>query len=89
VVCCGAPDAVSASGKLIGAPLPGADAGGWGTFFPDGKHVIAVFHSGTGIIWNVDPAAWKSQACSVAHRNLTRGEWEDLLPERNYRQVCP
>ena len=32
-----------ASGKLVGSPLPGADVGGWGTFFPDGKHVIAIF----------------------------------------------
>ena len=37
-----------ASRKLIGAPLPGAGAGGWGTFFPDGKHVIAGFVSGRG-----------------------------------------
>ncbi len=77
------------SGKLIGAPLPGADAGGWGTFFPDGTRVIAVFPSGTGVVWNVDPHAWRSQACRVAHRNLTRVEWRDLLPERSYGVVCP
>ena len=45
-----------ASRKLIGAPLPGAGNGGWGTFFPDGKHVIAGFFSGIGVIWNVDPS---------------------------------
>ena len=78
-----------ASGKLIGAPLPGADAAGSGTFFPDGKHVIAVFGSGTGVVWNVDPAAWRRQACRIAHRNLTRSEWRDLLPRRGYRDVCP
>ncbi len=77
------------SGKLIGAPLPGADAGGWGTFFPDGTRVIAVFPSGTGVIWNVDPRAWRSQACRVAHRNLSRAEWRDLVPERSYGVVCP
>jgi len=78
-----------ASGKLIGAPLPGADTGGWGLAFPDGKHVIAVFNSGTGVIWNVDPAALKEQACRVAHRNLTPAEWRDLLPQRSYRHTCP
>jgi len=77
-----------ASGKLIGAPLPGADTGGWGTFFPDGKRVITVFPMGTGIIWNVDPAAWKTQACRVAHRNMTPSEWRDFLPQRNYDVVC-
>ena len=49
--------------------------GGWGTSFPDGKHVIAVFSDGTGVVWNVDPTSWEEQACRVAHRNLTRAEW--------------
>ena len=78
-----------ASGKLVGAPLPGADTGGWGTFTPDGKQVIAAFWSGTGVAWNVDPAAWKAQACQIAHRNLTHAEWSDFLPGRRYRRVCP
>jgi WD40 repeat protein len=78
-----------ASGKLVGGPLPGADTAGWGTFFPDGKRVIAVFDSGTGVVWNVDPAAWKATACRVAHRRLTRAEWRDFVPERSYRPVCP
>jgi WD40 repeat protein len=77
-----------ASGKLVGEPLPGADTRGAGTFLPNGKQVIAVFASGTGVVWNVDPAAWKAQACHVAHRNLTPAEWRDFLPERSYRHVC-
>jgi WD40 repeat protein len=78
-----------ASGKLVGAPLPGAATGGWGTFFPDGKSVIAVFPSGAGVVWNVDPTAWKTAACRIAHRQLTRSEWHDFLPERGFRTVCP
>ncbi len=77
------------SGKPIGTPLPGANTGGSGTFFPDGKHVLAALESGTGVVWAVDPAAWKAQACRIAHRNLTRPEWRDLLPERSYRAICP
>jgi len=77
-----------ASGKLVGAPLPGAETGGWGTFFPNGKQVIAVFSTGVGVVWNVDPAAWRAQACRVAHRNLTRIEWRDFLSQRGYRHVC-
>ena len=78
-----------ASERLVGAPLPGSDTSGWGTFFPDGKEVIAVFFSGMAVAWNVDPAAWKAQACRVAHRELTRQEWHDFLPERPYGVVCP
>lgn len=77
-----------ASGKLVGAPLPGADTGGWGTFFPDGTRVIAVFGDGTGVVWNVDPAAWEAHACRVAHRNLTHAEWHAFLPQRGYRVAC-
>jgi WD40 repeat protein/DNA-binding SARP family transcriptional activator len=75
--------------KLIGAPLPGSNTGGSVDFFPDGGHVLGVFQSGSGIVWNVDPAAWKMRACRVARRNLTASEWRDFLPGRPYRPVCP
>jgi WD40 repeat protein/DNA-binding SARP family transcriptional activator len=78
-----------ATRKLIGAPLPGSTTGGSVHFFPDGKRVLGVFNPGTGIIWNVDPAAWKAKACSVAGRNLTRAEWVSFLGRRTYRRVCP
>jgi WD40 repeat protein/DNA-binding SARP family transcriptional activator len=77
------------SGRLLGSPLPGADTGGWGTSFRDGKRTIAVFGDGTGVIWNIDPSAWKAKACRVANRNLTPAEWHDFLPQRKYRQSCP
>ena len=78
-----------ATRRLIGTPLQGSNTGGWVNFFPDGKHVLGVFQSGTGIVWNVDPAAWKAKACTVAGRNLTRAEWTEFLGERSYHNVCP
>jgi hypothetical protein len=72
--------------------MPGANTGGWGTFFPDGKQVIAVFgdgDNGTGVVWNIDPAAWRAKACRFANRNLTHAKWRDLLPQHEYRKVCP
>jgi WD40 repeat protein/DNA-binding SARP family transcriptional activator len=74
--------------KPIGAPLPGS-FGGRGTFFPSGHRLIAVTGSGTGIIWNVDPASWSRWACRVARRNLTPAEWHNFLPSVAYRKVCP
>jgi WD40 repeat protein/DNA-binding SARP family transcriptional activator len=78
-----------ATRKLIGAPLPGSTSGGSVSFFPDGKRLLGVFSSGTGIVWNVDPAAWKTKACTVASRNLSRGEWTQLVGSRSYENVCP
>lgn len=78
-----------ASRKAIGSPLAASHDGGWGMFSPSGKNVIVVFGSGLGVVWNVDPAAWADQACGVAHRNLTRSEWADFLPQTRYRPSCP
>jgi WD40 repeat protein/DNA-binding SARP family transcriptional activator len=75
--------------KLIGAPLPVSNTGGSVHYFPDGKHVLGVFGSGAGIVWSVDPADWAAKACSIAHRNLSRGEWTEFLGHRQYRDVCP
>lgn len=77
------------SGEPIGAPLsvPGTD--GWGTFFPNGKQIVAVFGTGAGVVWNVDPARWSAEACRIADRNLTRAEWRAYLPNRPYAKTCP
>jgi WD40 repeat protein/DNA-binding SARP family transcriptional activator len=76
-----------ATQKLIGAPIPVSDGGGTAEFFPDGTHVLANFGP-AGVVWNVDPVAWEAQACLVAHRELTREEWNAFLGQRRYRPVC-
>jgi hypothetical protein len=77
-----------ATGDLIGTPLPGGATFGWGTSCPDGKHAISVFGDGTGVVWDRDPIAWEDAAYRVAHRDLTRSEWRELLPGRGYPRVC-
>ena len=77
-----------ASGKLVGAPLPGADAGGWGTFFPDGRHAIAVFADGTGVVWNIDPRHVGGARLPRRAPQPHEAEWRDFLPERAYRPTC-
>jgi hypothetical protein len=72
----------------VGAPLPGGQAPGWGTYFPNGKQIVATFWDGTGMVWNVDPAAWRRQACRIANRDLAQAEWRDFLSPRPYRPVC-
>ncbi|HJQ49534.1 MAG TPA: BTAD domain-containing putative transcriptional regulator, partial [Gaiellaceae bacterium] len=76
-----------ATQKLIGAPIPVSTGDGTAAFFPDGTHVLGDFGS-TGVVWNIDPAAWEAHACLTAHRELTRQEWKDFLGQRRYRPVC-
>jgi hypothetical protein len=58
-------------------------------FVPNSQHVLAVYATGDALVWDVDPERWKRQACAVAGRNLTRDEWDEFLPGRTYRAVCP
>jgi WD40 repeat protein len=75
--------------KLIGNPLVASDTGGRGTFSPNGKRLIAVFGSGAGVVWDVDPASWRARACRIARRNFSPTEWQSFLPNLAYRKVCP
>jgi WD40 repeat protein/class 3 adenylate cyclase/energy-coupling factor transporter ATP-binding protein EcfA2 len=74
---------------LIGSPLPGFDnLLENAELTPDGRRVIVVYDNGVGFVWEVDPTVWKKQGCAVAGRDLTRAEWDQFLPDREYRPVC-
>jgi hypothetical protein len=57
-------------------------------FDPSGSHLIALYQSGVGIVWDVDPKLWERRACTVAGRTLTQEEWKELLPARSYQPTC-
>jgi WD40 repeat protein len=79
-----------ASGRQVGSGLPGP-GNQWSivNFVPDAKRLLAVYATGVALVWDVDPERWKRQACAVAGRNLTRDEWDEFLPDRDHRAVCP
>ena len=56
-------------------------------FEPGGRLLITELDS--AILWPLDLPTLQRFACQVAGRNLTREEWNDLLPNRAYRRVCP
>jgi WD40 repeat protein len=39
--------------------------------------------------WDLRPQAWVPIACSIANRNLTRGEWTRYLGDTPYTKTCP
>jgi WD40 repeat protein len=77
------------SEQAVGAPLaglPGHDA--IGLLTPDGSSVIAGYATGQGYRWDIRPASLSRQACLVAGRALTRAEWDEFLPRRDYKPAC-
>jgi WD40 repeat protein len=58
-------------------------------FTPDGSRLFAVHEDGRAFRWEVDPAAWRRHACAVAGGGLTPEQWEDVVPEQEYIEVCP
>jgi WD40 repeat protein len=57
-------------------------------YSPDGQ---TLYSAGVGNfirIWNLDIRALQRQLCSTAHRDLSREEWTEFLPDRPYRKTC-
>jgi WD40 repeat protein len=75
------------SRKRLGDTFP-IDEGWFGDarFAPDGDVVIE--HEWNFGIWPTDLHTWIGFACQVAGRDLTRAEWNDVLPNRPYEHVC-
>jgi WD40 repeat protein len=78
-----------ASRQPIGSPLPGpTQTYTTARFTPDGNHLFVLQDDGRAFRWEVDPAAWRSHACAVAGGGLTPEQWQEVVPEQDYRQVC-
>jgi WD40 repeat protein len=74
----------------LGAPLPGLPNRPVAPqFTPDGAHLLVLYgEDGRAYRWDVRPSSWARHACAVAGRTLTRTEWNDALPERDYAPAC-
>jgi WD40 repeat protein len=56
----------------------------------DGTTVATASGDRTARLWNVrTPPDLVAAACANAGRSLTREEWENLVPQEEYRQTCP
>jgi WD40 repeat protein len=55
----------------------------------DSRGRLLITESGSASAWPTDRPALQQFACRVAGRDLTRDEWQELLPGRPYRHVCP
>ena len=55
-------------------------------FEPGGRLLIGELVS--AIEWPLDQPTLRRFACRIAGRDLTREEWNSILPSRPYRRVC-
>ena len=78
-----------APSRPLGAPLPGLPNRQVAPqFTPDGAYLFAITDAGRAYRWDMRPSAWARHACAVAGRTLTRAEWHDALPGRDYAPAC-
>ena len=78
-----------ATRRPLGAPLPAVtNRVVEPSFTPDGAFLFAITDAGQAYRWDVSPASWARRACAVAGRTLTRAEWNDVLPGREYAPAC-
>jgi WD40 repeat protein len=76
------------SRKRVGNPFPPSP----GTipelaFEANGRLLIGGLSN--AVEWPTDVRNWERFACDAAGRDLTRAEWHDLVPNRDYRPACP
>ena len=77
------------TGRALGAPLPGvARQTVVPSFTTDGTHLLAAYETGDAYLWDIRPESLVRQACRAAGRRLTRAEWDEFLPGRDYEPAC-
>ena len=77
------------SEQAVGAPLPGLpNRTVVPSFTPDGTHLLAGYETGDAYLWDIRPESLVRQACRVAGRRLSRAEWNEFLPGRDYEPAC-
>ena len=78
-----------AARRSIGAPLMVEPEAYVATAMSrDGRYVYALPTGRDGVRLAVSAQDWKRQACAMAGREISRQEWADALPGRDYRALC-
>ena len=55
---------------------------------PDGSGLFAAYETGKAYRWDIRASSLIRRACQVAGRRLTRAEWEEFLPGREFAPAC-
>jgi predicted NACHT family NTPase len=78
-----------ATGRPHGSPLTGhTDANTGVAFSPDGALLATTSADTTARLWNPSFDSWMPVGCTLANRNLSMDEWNQLLPGVPYERTC-
>ena len=70
-------------------PLPAPFVPVRSAFSPDGRFLAVGGIANRPMIWDLSLQTWKTRACAIAGRNLTRAEWTRYMaPGSTYRRTC-
>jgi DNA-binding SARP family transcriptional activator/WD40 repeat protein len=72
-------------------PLPGSGEPGssYAHLLPGPTDEIVVLRGDrSGWRYPLEPSVWLHEACAIAGRDLTTGEWDRYLPGRDYQHTC-
>ncbi|MFB4306832.1 AAA family ATPase [Actinomadura sp. GTD37] len=77
--------------RPLGGPMTGHTRGVTALAYRrDGGVLATVAGDGTARLWDAGtPADPVAAACANAGRSLTRDEWENYVPQEDYRRTCP
>lgn len=71
-------------------PLPAPFVPVRSAFSREGRFLVVGGIANRPMIWDLSLQTWKTRACALAGRNLTRAEWTTYMaPGSTYRRTCP
>jgi len=77
------------AGSQIGSALTSTGPVSDIAFSPHGMLLASIGVNQTIIVvWDLEVASWRGQACTIAGRNLTPSEWKLYLPGEPFRKTC-
>ncbi len=78
------------TGRRLGPPLAGHTDNVYEvTFTSDGRQMATASSDSTARLWYPYFSSWVSVGCHLVNRNLSRAEWDRLVPGLEYVRTCP